>query len=128
MSASEGTTEAEGKKKRSWKRWAAYALIVLAVLGVAVVALLQYAQESALRGFHNGKLEAADYWSEKPAILSGGLGFDNIIGVPEVTRETVRAAGGSWYEGLTCSNGDEPETSVLTSVASKDTIERGYRG
>ena len=71
------------------------------MLLLAGVFAVQYAQGSALRGFPDGRLEAA-YWSEKPVILSAGLGFDNIIGPPELTTETVRDAGGSWYEGLTC--------------------------
>jgi hypothetical protein len=48
---------------------------------VAVLAL-QYVQGSVLRGLTNGQLEAADYWQEEPAILSAGLGFDNIIDPP----------------------------------------------
>ena len=60
--------------------------------------------------------------------LVGRTGFDNIIGLPELTTETVRDAGGSWYEGLTCGSGEEPQTSSLTSAATVETIERGYRG
>jgi hypothetical protein len=96
------------------------------MLLLAGVFAVQYAQGSALRGFHDGRLEAA-YWSEKPVILSAGLGFDNIIGPPELTTETVRDAGGSWYEGLTCGSGEEPQTRSLTSAATVETIERGYR-
>jgi hypothetical protein len=114
--------------RKKWKKWAAITLVILGVLGLAGVVLVQYAQGSALRGLTNGELEASDLWSDKPAILSAGMGFDNIIGLPEVTRETVRDASGAWYDGLTCTNGDEPETSALTSAASVDTIERGYRG
>ena len=114
--------------KRHWKKWVAIGLVVLGVLAVAGVAGVKYAQGSALRGFHNGRLEAADYWSTKPEILSGGMGFDSIIGLSEVNEETVREVGGSWYSGLVCTNGDEPETSMLTSAASVDTIDRGYRG
>ena len=113
---------------RKWKKRIAYGLTGLCLLALAALAAVQYAQGAALRGFTNGKLEAADYWSSEPEILSAGMGFDNIIGLPEVTRESVREAGGSWHEELTCTSGEAPETSMLTSAASTDTIERGYRG
>ncbi|HEV2711861.1 MAG TPA: hypothetical protein VGU26_02100 [Gaiellaceae bacterium] len=113
---------------RKWKKRIAIGLAVLGVLALAGVLAIRYAQGSALRGFTNGRLEAADYWSDEPAILSAGMGFDNIIGLPEVNEDTVREAGGAWYTGLSCTNGEEPETSMLTSAASKETIERGYRG
>jgi hypothetical protein len=112
----------------NWKKRILIGLASAGVLGLAGVFAIQYAQGSALRGFHDGRLESADYWSEKPVILSAGLGFDNIIGLPELTRESVRDAGGAWYDGLTCASGDEPQTSSLTSGATVETIERGYRG
>jgi hypothetical protein len=115
-------------KRKRWTRRSAYLLAGLALLALGLAWLASYAQESALRGFHNGQLEAADYWSDEPKILSGGMGFDSIIGLREVTRESARSVGGSWHDGLTCTNGEEPETSMLTSVASVDTIDRGYRG
>jgi hypothetical protein len=65
-----------------WTKRIVYALIVLAVVVMVAVLALQYVQGSVLRGLTNGQLEAADYWQEKPAILSAGLGFDNIIGLP----------------------------------------------
>jgi hypothetical protein len=40
---------------------------------LAGVFALSYAQGSALGGFHDGRLEAADYWRDNPAILSAGL-------------------------------------------------------
>lgn len=74
---------------RRRKKRIAIGLIVLVALALAGVLAIRYAQGSALRGFMNGRLEAADYWSDEPSILSAGMGFDNIIGSPEVTRETV---------------------------------------
>jgi hypothetical protein len=120
----------DGRKtmSRKWKKRLGYAALALGLIGLIAALGFSYLQGAALRGFTNGKLEAADYWGKEPAILSGGMGFDNIIGLTELTRESVREAGGSWYDGLTCSNGEEPETSMLTSAASSDTIERGYNG
>ena len=74
----------------------------------------------------NGTLEGADYWRDESVILSAGYGFDNIIRLPELTEKTVRQAGGSWYGGLECTNGEAPTTNVLTSSAVADTIDQGY--
>jgi hypothetical protein len=116
------------RRRRRWRKILAAVAIVVVALAAAGFALVRYAEGSALRGLTNGELEGSDLWSDEPAILSAGMGFDNIIGLPEVTRETVRDAGGAWYDGLICTNGEEPEISALTSAASVDTIERGYRG
>lgn len=64
----------------------------------------------------DGALEAADYWSDEPAILSAGMGFDNIIGLPELTEDVVREAGGNWYASMNCLNGDVPEDGDRTSA------------
>ena len=80
------------------------------------------------RSAFNGALEAADYWSDTPSILSAGLGFDGILGVPELTEDAVRAAGGSWYGGLTCASGDDPPDSARTSAATASGLKRTFRG
>lgn len=102
--------------KRKWKKRLAVGAASLGLIALALVAAVQYAQGSALRGFTNGRLEAADYWSNEPKILSAGVGFDSIIGLPELNEETVRGE-----------SGDEPSASMRTSAATTDTIERGYR-
>lgn len=58
------------------------------VLGIAIVALVGPQGElelSPLTQLPNGEFVAADYWSDEPLILSAGMGFDNIVGLPEVT-------------------------------------------
>ena len=72
---------------------------------------------STLRNFTDGKLNAADYWTDKPEILSAGMGFDNIIGLPDIPKETAREAGGSWYGGLNCMSGKNPSDDLMTSAA-----------
>ncbi|KAL4424437.1 hypothetical protein ABPG77_006375 [Micractinium sp. CCAP 211/92] len=59
----------------------------------------------------------SDLYSSVPEILSGGLGFTNIIGVANLDRDTVRAANGTWRVNVTCANGQPPPTRVLTSAA-----------
>ena len=106
------------------------AAIVIAVGAVILVALLvlQFLPRTVLLELTNGKLRDADYWSDEPVILSAGLGFDNIIGLPEVTEETVRQAGGSWYSNVKCTNGQEPPTNIFTSSTAADNIGQGYKG
>jgi len=79
-------------------------------------------------GLTNGQLEGADYWRQEPAILSAGLGFDNIIGLPAITQDVVHQAGGSWYGGPRCRNGNEPSTGMRTSSAAADTIGQAFKG
>ena len=104
--------------------------ILIALGAVVLIALLayQFLSRSMLWQLTNGRLEGADYWREEPVILSAGMGFDNIIGLPDLTEETVRQAGGSWYGSLRCTNGQAPATNVLTSAALGDTIGLAYKG
>jgi len=76
----------------------------------------------------DGILEGADYWRNEPMILSAGMGFDNIIGLPEVNEETVRDAGGSWYGSVTCTSGEEPTVATFTTTAPEQGIDALYEG
>ena len=102
----------------------------IALVGLALVAVLALylLSTSILRQLTNGRLEGADYWTDQPEILSAGMGFDNIIGLPRLDEETVRDAGGSWYGSLTCDNGDDPSDQSRTSAATTQTIENAYVG
>lgn len=107
--------------KRFWSRsWTAP---LATLIGVIIVLL-----SGVLWGIDikpqmlDGTLVAADYWGDEPVILSAGLGFDNIIGLPEITEETVRNAGGTWYGSLTCTNGDVPADGDRTSAVPASSI------
>lgn len=80
------------------------------------------------RAVYNGQLVAADLWGEEAEILSAGLGFDNIIGLPDLDEPTVRDAGGAWYSSLRCTSGEEPTDGMRTSAATTQGIESGYIG
>jgi hypothetical protein len=110
------------------RRRIAISLVALVGLGLIAFSGYRVLVGSVLRQLTNGRLEGADYWSSTPAILSAGMGFDNIIGLPELTEDTVRRAGGSWNGVLTCGNGEEPATSVRTSAAIAGTINQAYKG
>jgi hypothetical protein len=72
----------------------------------------------------DGQLVAADYWDDELRILSAGLGFDGIVGVPNDELETVREAGGSYYAEPDCAEPSDPIMSPL-NVALVETFYRG---
>lgn len=118
----------DGKNPLYLRWWAA---IGATVVGIALVALAGPQAElelGPLSQLHDGRLLAADYWSEEPQILSAGMGFENIVGLPEVNEGTVREAGGSWYGTVTCTNGEEPDIAAYTSASASDGVAILFKG
>lgn len=76
----------------------------------------------------NGELSGADYWDAEPKILSAGMGFDNIIGVNEITEGAALEAGGAWYGSVVCTSGQEPSDSNRTSMAPADGVRNVSKG
>ena len=114
------------KQKYFHKRWFAVGLSlfgVLVVLAVGVINSLNIQDQ-----LFDGALKEADYWSDEPVILSAGMGFEGIIGWPEINEETVREAEGSWYGSVTCTNGEDPPAGAYTSTVSTAGIELFYKG
>ncbi len=110
-------------------RW--WAATGTTAVGIALVALAGPQAELELgprSQLHDGQLVAADYWSAEPQILSAGMGFENIVGLPEVTEETVREAGGSWYGSVTCTNGEELALTAFTSASASDGVAILFKG
>jgi len=67
----------------------------------------------------------ADYWEKRPRMLAAGLGFVNILGVPDadssdlaLAESAVRSVGGAWNSGLTCPLTLTPPQRALTSAQS----------
>lgn len=113
---------------KRWQRWTIRITVAVGLVALLAVSTVQVLKGSVLRGLNNGKLVAADYWTSRPEILSGGYGFDNIIGLPQIDKQTVQDAGGSWYGSLECTNGEEPTAAQHTSAAIAETIPQGYKG
>lgn len=107
---------------------AAYILLALGAIIALTLLAARLITGSVLRQLTNGQLAGADYWRAEPMILSAGLGFDNIIGLPAINEETVRQAGGSWYGSVQCTNGQEPPDNVRTSAAAANGIGIAYKG
>jgi hypothetical protein len=110
------------------KKRIATAAACLAILGLVAYFVFELISGSTLRQLTNGRLDDADYWSDKPAILSAGMGFDNIIGLPEISDASVREAGGSWFAGAICTNGEEPSNANRTSAAATGNLDQAYKG
>ena len=96
---------------------------VLVVLAVGVMNSLNMQDQ-----LFDGALKEADYWSDEPVILSAGMGFEGIIGWPEVNEETVREAEGSWYGSVMCTNGEDPPAGAYTSTVSTAGVGLFYKG
>lgn len=77
------------------------------------------------RELYQDELVEADYWDDELYIMSAGLGFDGIVGVPDLDYETVRAAGAAWIGEPDCETAPE---NPLTSAASARTITNTSRG
>ena len=80
------------KQKYFHKRWFVVAFSFLGVLVVFAVGVMN--SLNVQNQLFDGALKEADYWSDEPVILSAGMGFEGIIGWPEINEETVREAGG----------------------------------
>ena len=114
------------KQKYFYKRWFTIVLSVFGVLVVLAVGVLN--SLNVQNQLFDGALKEADYWSDEPVILSAGMGFEGIIGWPEVNEETVREAEGSWYGSVICTNGEDPPAGAYTSTVSTAGIELFYKG
>ena len=114
------------KQKYFYKRWFAVALSIFGVLVVLTVGVIN--SLNIQDQLFDGALKEADYWSDEPGILSAGMGFEGIIGWPEVNQETVREAEGSWYGSVMCTNGEDPPAGAYTSTVSTAGIELFYKG
>jgi hypothetical protein len=114
------------KQKYFYKRWFAVALSIFGVLVVLTVGVMN--SLNIQDQLFDGALKEADYWSDEPGILSAGMGFEGIIGWPEVNEETVREAEGSWYGSVMCTNDEDPPAGAYTSTVSTAGIELFYKG
>ena len=114
------------KQLTGWRRWTVVGVTI--VVGLALVGVLAFRllARSTLSQLMDGRLVSADYWSDTPQILSAGLGFDGIIGLPRLDEPTVRAAGGPWDASLTCTSGEVPRATQRTSAALSLGIPLGY--
>jgi hypothetical protein len=104
------------------------ALLATGVLAVVLVLNYLGRSENVFPYLSDGVLEGADYWANEPLILSAGLGFDNIIGISDITKEAVIEAGGSWYGSLKCTSGAAPGDTQRTSAAAASAVGLTFKG
>jgi hypothetical protein len=74
----------------------------------------------------------ADIWARKPEMMAAGLGFTNIIGVPNLSTGDVPLsktlavlAGGTW-NNVRCTNGQTPPLSSFTSAVTPGSVRTTY--
>jgi len=117
---------ARGWAGRHW-RGLAIGLVAVLVVGVAGAVLVpRLLRHEAYDDLYNGKLTAADYWTTDPQILSAGLGFVGIVGLPQLDQATVKAAGGAWASTLNCAAGVTPTDRQRTSAVPSSGLETAY--
>ncbi|WP_148615930.1 phospholipase [Nocardioides rubriscoriae] len=108
-------------------RWAARAGLVAATGGVVAASALSAVLSAMTTQLYDGRLVAADYFTQTPQILSAGLGFDGTIGIPALEEGAVRAAGGAWADDLECAPGTDIDDSQRTSAAVTDHLGGAFR-
>ncbi len=114
-------------------------VLPLALLAVGLSVAPSYADDAqaapnpAYSSLMKDILVNADYWGRKPKMLAAGLGFTNILGVPDsdstdlaVAQAAVQAVSGAWNVGLTCSSTESPPQRAYTSAASPNQILNAY--
>jgi len=75
----------------------------------------------------------ADIWAAKPEMMAAGLGFTDIVGVPNLSTSNVPLsktlavlAGGTWND-VRCTNGQTPPLASYTSASTPQGV-RAYYG
>ncbi|HTZ25272.1 MAG TPA: hypothetical protein VMC83_14875 [Streptosporangiaceae bacterium] len=74
----------------------------------------------------------ADIWAAKPEMMAAGLGFTNIVGVPNLSTSNVTLsktlavlAGGTW-NNVRCANGQTPPLASYTSASTPQGVRLYY--
>ncbi|MBN8866796.1 MAG: hypothetical protein J0H98_04530 [Solirubrobacterales bacterium] len=109
----------------------ALVLVVLAIGGEAAAGAVMEQPTATSQQLRRDVLIDADMWRRRPSMLSGGLGFTGIIGVPNagdsdlaVAEQAVRDAGGTWLEDMKCAA--TPTASDHTSASTPGGVAYGY--
>ena len=90
---------------------------VLAVAGVVLVGIVRSSIDDSRDQMYDGRLVAADYWTDEPHILSAGFGFDGIISAPADDQQTSIDAGAAWDSALECAKDGGPTDGDRSSLA-----------
>ncbi|MCB0916168.1 MAG: phospholipase [Actinobacteria bacterium] len=101
-------------------RWAKIGGVVVALAAVAALVLLvglRNQADEAGATMYDGRLVAADYWTDQPEILSAGLGFDGIIATAGDDEASTRAVGGAFDSAMQCRKDGGPTDADRSSVA-----------
>ena len=81
----------------------------------ALVLVLQGREGNLHSTMYDGRLVSADYWTDRPQILSAGFGFDGIIAVDGDDDASTHAVGGAYDTTVQCAQA--PTDADRSSVA-----------
>lgn len=99
------------------------AIVLCLMTGLVLTGCIQ---DWSFDAIYNGNLANADYWSDTPEILSGGVGFEGIIAIDrEVNKENALLAGAAWLDDINC---DAEVTNLFTQLSPLEVVELVYRG
>ena len=117
------------KKDGKWySKWWISIVSSIVLVSLTIVSGFIFFRLDIVGQTFDGRLEYADYWSDKPMILSAGMGFDNIIGVNEISEYEAKKSMSTWYGSVSCTNGEEPGDSDKTSMVLRSNIESFSKG
>jgi hypothetical protein len=105
----------ETKSNRS--RTALIVAVAAGALGVMGVLGLRAVLGQTSEDMYDGRLVAADYWTDEPQILSAGFGFDGIIAVAGDDEAASRAVGGAFDTAMQCAKDGGATDADRSSVA-----------
>ena len=94
----------------------AIAGVVILIAGLTLVTVIRSTLSDSKSAMYDGRLIAADYWTEEPQILSSGFGFDGIIGSTADDEQTTVDAGGAWDSMLECAKDGGPTDADRSSL------------
>jgi len=120
-----GVTEPTAERPRKRRRiWIAVVVVglVLVLGGVVLLGAMKSKLNDSKNALYDGKLVAADYWSDKPQILSSGFGFDGIVAASAVDRQSTIDAGGAFDDKMTCNKDGGATDADRSSLVPSSTL------
>jgi hypothetical protein len=102
---------------RSWGKVVIVIGVLVALAAGAVLLRMRSTVDDSRAAMYDGRLVGADYWTDRPQILSAGFGFDGIISAPADDQQTTVDAGAAWDSTLQCAKDGGPTDGDRSSLA-----------
>jgi hypothetical protein len=108
------------------KHWGKIVIVVVVLVALAAGGVLLWVRstvDDSRSAMYDGRLVGADYWTDRPEILSAGFGFDGIISAPADDQQTTIDAGAAWDSALQCAKDGGPTDGDRSSLALSTTVD-----